>query len=135
MGHVTWTPIVREPREAEGTALGKRTIGAALRAVAAAWKTFREGLRSKSVPLLPPARGTEEGTRQKMSFKCRIQLNSSHMNHNSAGWVIVLPCWRIWRVSTKKLFHCFKNGEKLSPSKSFIVSSSKTPDRSCEGWR
>lgn len=38
-------------------------------------------------------------------------------------------------LQEKKPFYCFTNGEKLLLSKSFIVSSSKTPHKSCEGWR
>lgn len=92
MGHVKWTPIVREPREAEGTALGKRTIGAALRAVAAAWKTFREGLRSKSVPLLPPARGTEEGDKTKDEFQVQnsVKLQPHESQLHWLGYCLAL---------------------------------------------
>lgn len=38
-------------------------------------------------------------------------------------------------IYKKKLFYCVTNGKELLLSKSFIVSSSKTPHKSCEGWR
>lgn len=60
------------------------------------------GGAEEQICVLPlPAQGTEEGTRQKVTFKCRIQLNSS-VNHNFTGWAIVLPCWRILESIYKK---------------------------------
>lgn len=94
------------------------------------------GGAEEQICVLPlPAQGTEEGTRQKVTFKCRIQLNSSVKQFHWLGYCLALLEDFGEYLQEKKPFYCFTNGEKLLLSKSFIVSSSKTPHKSCEGWR
>lgn len=83
----------------------------------------------------------QRGARQKMTFKCRIQSCSSHVNRHSTGWIIFFPRWSppkdlesICNLGMEEK-NFFKNGKQLFLSQSFIVSSSKTLHKSYKGWR
>lgn len=82
--------------------------------------------------------------RQKMTFKCRIQLCSSHPHESPFHWLdhflsLLEPAQGFGEYvqpgNGKKSFHCFKNGKQLLLSQSFIVSSTNTLHKSCKGWR
>lgn len=82
-----------EPWEATGTALDRMTIGAALRLVVTTWKFFHGGAEKQTCVPCHRQHKVPKGARQKMTFKCRIQLRSSRVNHHSTGWIIFFPHW------------------------------------------